>query len=168
MQLFDPSQNEPYRSWHTHCRPVGDLWVAQIRHPGHLALDDAALVAGWSWHGDGPPLWAWDLIEEPCRANVECLLALDGRAPIGYLRLRVTAAQVELADLVVDPDRRRQGVASLLVAQIALQRRLLAVVSEWNVAGQCFLRSAGFTGPTNPRATRYRFVRCPSSVVRGN
>lgn len=91
-------------------------WVSLPEHPF-----PAAVVAGW-----------WDQPDGHARV----LLDPDG-APVAYGEVwdDEEEDEVELARIVVDPDRRRQGVGRRLV------RELLALAAEKG-RGACFLRVA--------------------------
>lgn len=106
-------------------------WVSQSEHP----FPAAAVTAWWEEAGVDP----WLLIDP------------DG-SPVGYGELwdDEEEDEVELARLIVDPDRRHQGVGRRLVDELVARARstgrgacFLRVVPD-NVPALALYRSAGF------------------------
>jgi GNAT superfamily N-acetyltransferase len=82
----------------------------------------AATVAGWPRTADEAYRWCGhrevsaDIVAEWSKAeDGRCFALVDAGAPVGYGELWLDEDEVELARLIVAPDRRRQGVGRRLV-----------------------------------------------------
>lgn len=91
-------------------------------------------------------------------------------APVGFVVTMAHRNSIEILNLTVDPDHRREGVASTLIAYVAsklnrYQPRLLIYVSEKNLGCHLFLKDRGFRATQiigdfyrgHPGETAYRF-----------
>lgn len=73
----------------------------------------------------------------------------DGR-PVGFVIFELAPKQLELLNLAVLPDVRRQGVARALIGHLIERlpaqhcERMHLVIRETNLAAQLFFRAAGF------------------------
>ena len=118
----------------------------------------APVIAGWSGTATESMLWCSlpevtaDVVESwSARADVEAfVLCAEGHAvAYGEIWIDVDEREVELAHLIVDPDRRGEGLGTQLVVELVDQARrhypliALRVHSNNETAIHCYAR-AGF------------------------
>jgi ribosomal-protein-alanine N-acetyltransferase len=129
--------------------------------PAVVALELVAL---------GPDAWSAALVEQGITGEVPTVHYLvfreDGLV-IGYAAVSVAGDVVELQRIAVDPDRRRGGVATLLLGEVVrLARadgaeRVLLEVREDNAGALEFYGAAGFA----EIARRPRYYRDGATAV---
>jgi len=142
--------------------------VTRLRHPKPT---DAAVIAGWSQSAEEARRWcsravhpfpAGEVLDWWQAADVDpwVLDVGDPPAPAAYGELWVDEEEdeVELARIVVDPQRRRSGVGRLLVMELVGVARATGLadcflrVAPDNVAALQLYRSAGFTDVDQERS----------------
>ena len=136
----------------------------EIRVAGAADLEAIAAVyrrASLSNEGDRAALLAHpDALEFDPAPVAEGLtrVAVTGGRVVGFATARPTAPDtLELDDLFVDPDRRREGIATALVRDVERRARGAGVTRievTANEHAHDFYRSAGFT-PAGTTATRF-------------
>ncbi len=150
--------------------PANDGPANDGHHGWHLrtpTVQHAQTVAGWSRSADEAGRWVSNAVHPfPAstvarwwhRPDVQPWLLVDPQnVPVGYGEIWDDADEdeVELARLIVDPHRRRQGVGRHLVDQLLTRARRNARadcflrVAPDNTAALALYRSAGF-GDVDP------------------
>lgn len=146
-----------------------DRGCAEAGHPGPTVMrleaptaDQAELVAGWSRSADEAWRWVSNRVHPfPAESvatwwqwsDVEPWLLIDpSGVPVAYGEIWDDAEEdeVELARLIVDPHRRRQGIGTLLVERLLVRARcsgrtdcFLRVAPD-NVGALALYRAVGF------------------------
>lgn len=123
----------------------------------HVAPTDAALVMAAADLFDRPPT-----LEHTATflaaAGHHLLLALDGDEPVGFVTGVETAhpdkgVEMFVYELGTREDRRREGIATALLGELAELARARGCYGMWvptepdNAAAHATYRSAGFAGP---------------------
>lgn len=125
---------------------------------------DSATVAALEAVSLGADAWSASLIEQGIAGTlptVHYLVSRDRAAVVGYAVASVAGDVVELQRIAVDPERRRGGRASSLLAEVVrLARadgaeRVLLEVREDNAGALAFYAASGF-GEISRRSTYYR------------
>ena len=131
---------------------------------------DVAAVATLELVALGPDAWSAALVEQGITGEVPTVHYLVSREDglvTGYAAVSVAGDVVELQRIAVDPDRRRGGVATLLLGEVVrLARadgaeRLLLEVREDNAGALSFYGAAGFA----EIARRPRYYRDGATAV---
>ncbi len=131
---------------------------------------DVAAVAALDLVALGPDAWSAVLVEQGITGElptVHYLVSREDGLVTGYVAVSVAGDVAELQRIAVDPDHRRDGVATRLLAEVVrLARadgaeRLLLEVREDNPAALAFYRAAGFT----ELARRRRYYRDGATAV---
>lgn len=116
-------------------------WMIRRDMPEVLSIERRAFPDPWSE-------------EEFCLAlvqrNVIGLVAEQDEQVVGYVIYELHRERLEIFNLAVDPQRRREGIGRELVARLqkklSFERRrwLWVKVVDWNLPGQLFFQSCGF------------------------
>ena len=131
---------------------------------------DVAAVAALELVALGPDAWSAALVEQGITGEVPTvhyLVFREDELVTGYVAVSVAGDVVEVQRIAVDPDRRRGGVATLLLGEVVrLARadgaeRLLLEVREDNAGALALYDAAGFA----EIARRPRYYRDGATAV---
>jgi ribosomal-protein-alanine N-acetyltransferase len=122
-------------------------WLIRRDMPEILAIERASFQSPW-----GEDDFIRVLRERHCigMVNELCADVVRGGPIVAYMVYALHEGDLELLNLGVHPDMRRQGVGRVMVEKLigklsSHRRRLLTVtVGERNLGGQLFFRSLGF------------------------
>ncbi len=137
---------------------------------GPAGADDVAAVAALELVALGDDAWSAGLVEQGITGQlptVHYLVSREDALVTGYVVVSVAGEVAELQRIAVDPDRRRGGLASLLLAEVVrLARadgaeRLLLEVREDNAGALGFYSARGFA----ELARRPRYYRDGATAV---
>ena len=110
-----------------------------------MLAEHASVISAMN-HRDGYPLDAVEFVKKVNRHKLICKIAVDEGKILGYIAFKRRVSYIQVYDLFVDKEYRRQGVASRLMRHIMTTKPVGVRVLETNLAAQLFFRSVGLRG----------------------
>jgi ribosomal-protein-alanine N-acetyltransferase len=115
-----------------------------------IAIEDASALAALELRCDGAARWGEAAYREIGMSGITGWVAARGTAVLGFVLVRVVADEMEILNLAVDPEARRQGIAERLVAHTIEEvkradvMRVYLEVRESNSGARAFYSAKGF------------------------
>jgi ribosomal-protein-alanine acetyltransferase len=115
-----------------------------------IGLDDAGALSALESRCEGAAKWGESAYRDISTNGITGWAATRGSVILGFIAARSVADEMEILNLGVDPEARRQGIGARLVAQAveagreARVRRVYLEVRESNSGAQAFYTSLGF------------------------
>jgi ribosomal-protein-alanine N-acetyltransferase len=116
-----------------------------------IAVDEADALAGLELRCVGAARWGEAAYRDLAANGITGWVVAREKVMLGFILVRAVADEMEILNLAVDPDSRRQGVARRLLTQAIEGVRRADVkgvyleVRESNSSARAFYSSAGFT-----------------------
>jgi len=116
-----------------------------------LTREDAPVLAVLESRCVGAAKWGEPALRDVGAKGIVGWASSRGNVVVGFILVRAVADEMEIMNLAVDPDARRQGIAARLLAHAIEEvrradvKRVYLEVRESNSGARTFYSSGGFT-----------------------